>query len=130
MTIVEQAESPLEHYVQLEGTFQLIGLLGQTGAIETPLSNCRHLLSSLSIRDIGNVLYSAIWEYTRRCPVGSEIPGLGTVTKSSLDMRAKNTTIAVEKIRSIVRQRISSPSALETRADPKFEETAKKYSYL
>jgi hypothetical protein len=102
----------------------------QTGAIETPLSNCRHLLSSLSIRDIGNVLYSAIWEYTRRCPVGSEIPGLGTVTKSSLDMRAKNTTIAVEKIRSIVRQRISSPSALETRADPKFEETAKKYSYL
>jgi hypothetical protein len=29
MTIVEQAESPLEHYVQLEGTFQLIGLLGQ-----------------------------------------------------------------------------------------------------
>lgn len=29
MSVVEQAESPLEHSVQLEGTIQLIELLGQ-----------------------------------------------------------------------------------------------------
>ncbi|KAJ2955938.1 hypothetical protein NQZ79_g8145 [Umbelopsis isabellina] len=130
MGVVEQAETPLEHCVQLEGTIQLIELLGQTGAIETQLSNCSHLLASLDIRDIGNVVYSAIWEYTRQCPVGTEIPGLGTVTKPSSDMRAKNTTIAVAKIKSIVGQRINSLSAMDIRADPKFEETAKKYHYL
>ncbi|CAO3665278.1 unnamed protein product [Umbelopsis ramanniana] len=127
MDIVKQAESPWDHSVQLENTHQLLDLLSQTGAIETQLYNCRHLLNSMSIGDIGGLLYSAIWGYIRQCPVGSEIPGLGTTARPSSDMRLKHTMIAVDKVKVIVKHRLAH---IVHRSKPSMEDLARQYEFL
>lgn len=81
----------------------------------------------MSIGDIGGLLYSAIWGYIRQCPVGSEIPGLGTTARPSSDMRLKHTMIAVDKVKVIVKHRLAH---IVHRSKPSMEDLARQYEFL